>query len=224
MYSSPYPLLYIVHYVVIPGAIIFISWKLWYDRAYLNAFGVHKDKLKNEYKKFRVKWYKTMTIFVVVLIIALSIWGFTTSEMFDYQIKRGKIIDGVNPVEHQLGPSYDLDYILESLEENPSIWMTEDLQEKVDFDELTSIPGRLAIYRLHPGLFGPRIIITYTYASPLPISRAFGFQFESIEEDGGEVIFRVEREENYLFPMDPGKVTEIADYCFFTNDSSEHMI
>ncbi len=224
MHSSPYPLLYLVHYVVIPGAIIFISWKLYDDKENLNSFSSHKDKLKKEYKKLMIKYHKTIAIFVAILLMSFSTWGFTATVMMDYQIKRGKIIDGVNPVEHQLGPSYELDPILEGLEGDPSIWIPEELQEKVDFEELTSIPGLLTVYRLHPGLFGPRIIVTYTYASPLPITRAFGFQFERSEEDGGEVMFHVEREESYLFPMDPGKVIEIADFCFSENNAREDII
>ncbi len=210
---------YVIYYLI-PVAFIIISWKLWYDKGYLNSFwtGWNKQKLEKEYKKLKIKLYKTIAIFVIVLLITLSIWGFVATEIIDHQLKRERIGGSVfspvfrDPVTHQIGPSYELDPILEEMEDNPGIWIPEELQGKVDFEDLTSIPGRLTVYRLRQELFGPRIIITYTYISPLPITRAYGFQFEIPEEDGEEVVFYVAREENYLFPMDPGAVSEIADF------------
>lgn len=87
---------------------------------------------------------------------------------------------------------------LEVYEKPPSYrnWFIEDIQEFIDFEHLTRYPGELAVYRLRKTW--EHIVITYTYYSPVPIMRIYGFNL--IEDE----VF-LDTEETIVYPMDPGR-------------------
>ncbi len=210
--------LFAVYYLLIPAGLIAVSWKLWNDVGYLDIVQNRWDKNrgKKDIRKARTIAQKTSVIFTAFILVALPLWGFSSSEFMDEQI-RHEVIGGtvfnpaiIDPVIHSLGPSYDSEYIIEQMKENPGRWHFEEIDEKVNFDELTSVPGRLAVYTLRDR----RIIVTYTYLAPFPIVRAFGFRHREIEGPEGEpeLLFLVEREKTYLFPLNPGNVGEVADF------------
>ncbi len=209
-------MLYSIYYLLVPSALIIASWKLWNDIGYSDIMKSVwiKESTREEQRKAKKNAYKTIVIFVII-ILCLPLWGITASELAERQIRR-EVIGGtvfsptiVDPVIHSLGPSYDTHEIIEEMEANPQRWQTEGIKERVDFDELTSVPGRLAVYRLRN-----RIILTYTYLAPFPIVRSFGFQYQEVEGPDGEteLQFLVEREETYLFPFNPGSAGDIADF------------
>ncbi len=207
---------YIVYYVLMPVAMLILGWKLWNNVKLLDVVKDHgwETEKNKEYSKLDKNMKKTLVIFIAFLFI-LPLWGFSTSSMAEFHIHRERVGGGlfnpniIDPVIHSMGPSYDTDHIIEQMEQDPDRWLIEELDERIDFDELTSFPGRLAVYRLSRGIFGPRMIITYTYVSPIPIMRAYGFQYEIVDD---EIVFMVEREKTYVFPMIVTDAGDIADF------------
>lgn len=153
---------------------------------------------------------KTYTlVFVIVLILYLPIWSHSASMVSEDHMHHelnymsgpmGTTFAVRDPVIRSLGPSYDTDKILEQMREEPDRWMPDKVSDHVDLNSLTNIPGRLAVYVLREG----RYIITYTYISPYPIIKGYGFTYEG---DQMELV----SERTFIYPSYPGSTSVLAD-------------
>ncbi len=202
--------MFVINYVILPVGCIYGLWRLWGCDIYIRMDEDHwsgdnidlRANIKRELKRTKV-------FFVAFLIISFSVWGLTFSIVSDNSVRSenvGSFLSPLimDPVIESLGPSYDTASIVEEMEEYSLRWMYEDIAGVVDFDDLTRLPGRLAVYRLRD----TRYIITYTYLTPVPMMRAYGFRFVSIGDGTYQMIHS--REETYIYPMYPD-ITGIAD-------------
>ncbi|MEF8832961.1 MAG: hypothetical protein V5A66_05540 [Candidatus Thermoplasmatota archaeon] len=105
-----------------------------------------------------------------------------------------------NPVAEKIGPSYDTDSIIEEMEKNSDFWHLEDIRSQIDLEEITKLPGQLSVY-YQDKMHWNYVLITYTYLSPIPITRVYGFR---IIEEGEVAALRVA--ETVIYPLDPGRV------------------
>ncbi len=204
---------FIFYYFIVPLGIIYGIWRLWDKERGISFIKGDKWPFKTDDNSSsnRMLDLKHIKIaFIVLLIISLPLWGLSTSLIAENnlrsEIRGGTIINPIisDPVVNTLGPSYNTDEIINEMEERRDFWMFDVLDEVIDFDNLTKIPGRLAVYQLDRG----RYAVTYTYLSPIPMMRAYGFQFLLYE--GGQRILAGSREETYIFPMYPD-ITGIAN-------------
>ncbi len=136
------------------------------------------------------KMKKYQTVFVVLLLIGLPLWGYTASAYCEFTMHRelagrrmgpmGKAYDISDPVYRSLGPSYDTDKILEKMREDNDTWLPEKVDEQINLDALTRYPGRFAVYILKDH----RYILTYSYLSPYPVIKSYGFLLTGTDEFG----------------------------------------
>ncbi len=90
---------------------------------------------------------------------------------------------------------------LEVYERPPSHrnWFIEGVREDVDLESLTRIPGRLGVYHLNKRDAGEFLVITYSYLSPLPITRTFIFLVVNEEAS-------LYQERTIVYPSDPSDI------------------
>lgn len=207
------PLVYLtLYYVVIPSGILYGLWRLWGgDQAQsLVLKSWPRDYSDEEKKKKKQELDKVITYFVVFLIIFLPMWSFSSAMISNNSITTeiaGSA--GLHPIYRdptvdKIGPYFSTGNVIEEMKERPDYWMYEAMDEVIDFDRLTRIPGILTVYRLDGG----RQVVTYTYLSPVPMVRAFGFAF-GLRGDGSRELIH-SAEETYIFPMYPD-ITGIAN-------------
>ncbi|MFP4000345.1 MAG: hypothetical protein ACLFU5_00380 [Thermoplasmata archaeon] len=78
-------------------------------------------------------------------------------------------------------------------------WYIEDVREEIDLDRLTRLPGSLAVYYLDKSEAGEFMVITYSYLSPVPITRYFVF---FVFEDEASLF----KEDTLVYPENPAKI------------------
>ncbi len=86
--------------------------------------------------------------------------------------------------------------------EKPSIyerWFLEDIREEIDLEQFTRFPGRLAVYYLDKDDVGELIVITYSYLSPLPITKSFTFIV-------GKDEVSLYQENTIIYPSNPSNI------------------
>lgn len=103
----------------------------------------------------------------------------------------------IDPVIYQIKPTYDINSVKDKMEKYPNSFHPEIVYDAIDINELTKIPGKMAVYRLG----GDRILVTYTYLSPYPIVKGFAINLFEYEE---KIDYTVE-EETFVYPEYPGK-------------------
>ncbi|MFO7791858.1 MAG: hypothetical protein R6W73_02610 [Candidatus Saliniplasma sp.] len=182
-------ILSIIYLITLPIIIIYIIWKISQEEKYLDYI---KDVDWTDVEKKRKKMYSILRetnryalIFLISLLLILPLWSYSSSVILDRNMHKERIhVPGaaypplLDPVSQELGPTYDVDGALEEMEENPRVWLPDEVNRHLDMDDLTKIPGRLAIYRFT----GDRYLITYTYLAPYPIIETYGFNTREIEE------------------------------------------
>lgn len=174
-----------------------------------------EDKKKQRYIKnvgFKIKKYEAL--FLILLLLFSVGWNFIAASYCDYSMhnqlsgstgKKGPAYANQDPVKNSLGPSRDTDKIISKMEENPDIWFPEEVKDQIDLEKLTMIPGHLAVYRL----INSRYIITYTYASPYPIIKAYGFLIFEEEKNSMDNESEIQetillmKERTIMYPEDP---------------------
>lgn len=203
--------LYIVYYLVFPLAVllpIFLTWKNKELIKGVSIFSFGREESSSGVLREKVSSMKNLqVVLVVAILLFVPVMNFTTSAIQDRVIQRdfgtgeglGRGAE-YNPVPDwgKVGPSYDTDAVIEEMEEYPDRWRLENLREKIDFEEITRMPGRLTVY-YQEKLDWDYIIITYTYLSPLPITRLYGFR---VIED----VVALREMETIMYPMDPSRV------------------
>ncbi|MGM0509791.1 MAG: hypothetical protein ACQESD_01510 [Thermoplasmatota archaeon] len=218
--TIPLHLELLYYLLTLPILMVITFYMFLYSRSFLEYFDslTHKDNShKNKSKKnadivrnekTKMRKYEAM-VAVILLLVVLS-WSPAASDIADQGVHREIKGQGgaleiyiTDPVIHSLGPSYDTDSMIEEMEEKPRIWLPEEVDDYVDLEDITRLPGRLAIYRL----YGGRYIITYTYLSPFPIIKAYGF----LLNDNGDEIIHFSGEDTILYPFNPARAGDIAD-------------
>jgi len=211
----------IAYYFLLPIIIIPLAWHIYQEKKTLDMyeekketgkyFGYKEDVSRKDLIK-KIKLYQI--ILLILIIVLLSSWHATTALYTDYGMHR-ELYGGVhpitgpayamqNPVTHSLGPSYDVDEIISEMKEMPERWDYEQLDEKINFDELTKYPGSLAVYLM----LRERIVVTYTYTSPFPIVRTFGFMIKEVAE---EDVYVLMRDDTIIFPQSPHGAGEVLE-------------
>ncbi len=204
--------LYLIYYALLPGILIFILYKIRSKKKMIKGIGYFNkdeegikksglDENKDELQKLKVGF----VVFILLFIPAINFMSFHLTEV---TMERERMFTGhgfrsivYDPLDHQIGPSLDTDSVIEEMEENNETWLTEDIKEEVDFDDLTRIPGMLSAYYLdkrHEGT--EHIVLTYHYLSPIPITRSIAFR---VWEDDDETWLSLEEERTLVYPMSP---------------------
>lgn len=208
--------LYLIYYSLLVGFIILplLIWKrktLIKGTSYFSQGREEESSSIVKSKKKDIRIYQA--VFVVFILIFMPLAHYSSTTLIDGLMDRTRIYRGQgsyldSPVENQIGPNYDTDMVIEKMEEEEYYWhdwIVESVKEEIDFDETTRLPGRLGVYYLRRSLGGSdhrqhNVIITYSYFSPIPITRVYGFHVYpehetiSLEEDHPITI---------IYPMDP---------------------
>ncbi|MBS3816266.1 MAG: hypothetical protein KGY76_01740 [Candidatus Thermoplasmatota archaeon] len=205
--------LFAVYYLIFPLGLIYLAWEIWKKKDYIEGErgfdrdieGSTSSHMEDDVKKLK----KLQVILVVFLIIFLPVTNVLSSSLTDiYMDKDQKVVSAfgasisMHPVNRQIGPSFDTQSVIEKMEDSEKTWYLDDIRAQIDLEGLTSIPGRLAVYKMSRPMAESNIVITYAYLSPLPIIRVFGFIiFEGSEEygDGAELW----EDETIVYPMNP---------------------
>ncbi len=139
----------------------------------------HLDRKKEEMFSFIKKLNRYGVIFLVVMIVSLPVWSFSSSVLLDMHMHGERVdVPGaaypplMDPVDDKIGPTYDVDYVIEKMEESPRRWLPSEVERHVDIKEMTRLPGILTVYRFTRN----RYLITYSYIAPFPITETYGFR------------------------------------------------
>lgn len=206
--------LYFIYYLLPLGFLIPI-YLLWKRKSLMRGtsdFSLGREEESSAILDIKKRDIRILQIFLVLfLLVFMPVAHYTSTSLSDGLMDRTRIFRGEgsyidHPVAHQIGPSYDTDTVLEEMEEEQRYWedwIVEGLKEEVDFDEITRFPGRLGIYYLRrslgTGVREQNVVITYTYFSPIPITRVYGFYLHP--ED--EMVLLEKGPSTLIYPMDP---------------------
>lgn len=215
MYDTHDALNFAIYYF--PFFIIFavFIWYIFAEKKYL-GFAVALDRTHKDDKETALdgsvkKIKRYAQVFIVVILLFLPIWSLSASRVADSTIRherfyleggKGTVTGIRDPVKYSIGPTYDIDMVKERMEERSYRWLLDQLDDHVDIDELSKVPGRLALYWLTDDKKHPkRYVVSYTYAAPYPISELYGFKM--IEGEGTDLYLEYVGHETYLYPERP---------------------
>lgn len=211
-------LLKFAYYAIFP-AIFFIGiWllkKRGEDLKNVKLLRRSEEIKKEKYiKNIESKIKKYEALFLISLLLLSGGWNFIAASYCDYSMHsqlsgstgaKGPAYANQDPVKNSLGPSRDTDKIISRMEEEPNRWFPKEVKDQIDLEKLTMIPGHLAVYRL----INSRYIITYTYASPYPIIKAYGFLIFEEEKNSTDNQSEIQealllmKERTIMYPEDP---------------------
>ncbi|MFW5904257.1 MAG: hypothetical protein ACOCTK_02195 [Candidatus Saliniplasma sp.] len=208
------------YYFIIPGVLLGFIWHIYHEKKTLDTYDERKrksetfgDKEADSREALREKIKKYQIVLIVLILILLPSWHVATTYYTDYGVHKelrgstgvfGPLYEQHDPVGQSIGPSYDVDGITAQMKEDQNIWRYEQLDEAIDFSDLTRVPGSLAVYRL----IDNRIIVTYTYLAPYPLVKTFGFVIKDIQ---GEETFILINKDTIIFPQSPHKAGDVFD-------------
>ncbi|MEF8874062.1 MAG: hypothetical protein V5A88_05255 [Candidatus Thermoplasmatota archaeon] len=202
--------LYGVYYIAFPLTLIIIAWKILNKKNSLvgtTSFGTYRKKdptLEDEFRGIK----KLQVLLVILLLLFMPVMNLTSSSLSDRGMKRDRIFFGAfgqsrvyDPVNEKIGPTMDVDSVIEQMEESYEEWYLEYIQDEIDFEKLSRIPGRLAAYHLTKKGSGlSYIVITYHYFSPLPVTKVIGFE---ILETAESEFASLGVEKTIVYPLNP---------------------
>lgn len=198
-----YDLIYYFPFPIIPAVFI---WFILAEKKYL-GYSDDIDRAREDDKEasleissYKIKKYTQ--IFIVIFLLFLPTWSFSTSETTDANIRheiytQGDITGVRDPVAFSIGPTYDVESVKEKMEENPNRWLPDEVDDDIDLDRLTRIPGRLTVYLLNEP---KRYVVAYTYLAPYPVTKIYGFD---LVVEGMERSLDFVGEETFLYPERP---------------------
>ncbi|MBS3788203.1 hypothetical protein KGY77_11080 [Candidatus Bipolaricaulota bacterium] len=204
---------FMVYYLGLPLILLYFYLRFRSQREFISFFEnldnreCKENKEKREQAENKRYWLKI--IFVVILIVFLSSWHLVTSELADIRM-RTEIEFGFggvyteNPVVVSLGPTYDVSKVIEIMKSKKERWLPGKVKEVVDLESLTNFKGIIAVYRT----YDQRYIITYTYLSPYPLIKSFGFKYVKTDDDQLKIIKKDKR--TIFYPLSPGIVDKTA--------------
>ena len=214
-----------MYYFAVPIIVFSLLWEIRKERNYLEfmkdvviegageGYGVHgkfakmrDEKQKKLFKQSLNRLKKLQIYLVIALVVLLPLWSFAADYRANTSVHQEIISGGLHvqtkdPVVFQIGPTYDIEKVYNKIEERPSIYRPDLINKVVSLEQLTSYPGRLAVYRLDNN----RVIISYTYLNVYPVLKAYGFQFT---ENGGII---AQGETTVVYPLSPAEVSSVAD-------------
>ena len=168
-------------------------------------------KYKNQLTKNLDKMKKLQVYLIVALLILLPVWHFSISRGVHNQAHI-KVIGGgfapgrIDPVKWEIKPTYDTDHAFEKMQEKSDVFRPDLIERVIDLDKLTDVPGRIAVYRFSSAGDLGKILLVYTYVSPVPVVKAVGIQWvESTDQ-----LF-VKNVKTFVFPIDPITISSTAD-------------
>lgn len=203
-------ILYFIYYIVFPFGVFIPILTLWKKKEFIKGvseFGMGRGEQSSPILKENIRYTKKLKVFLVIfLLLFIPVMNFTSSNLTEITMARDRRYFGglgqsrvYNPIKRQIGPRLDANSVIEEMNRDSDYWYTDDIQEQIDFDEITRIPGTMTVYYLDKREWS-HIVITYTYLSPLPITRIYGFRiYEMLIEE--EAILEVE--ETIIYPMNP---------------------
>lgn len=212
LYDALYFAIYFIPFFVIAAAFI---WVILGEKKYLE-FAVDMDRTHQGDKELSVegcvKKIKTYTlVFVVVFLLFLPVWSYSASQVTESYIRherfylqggKGTVTGIRDPVKYSIGPTYDTEKVKKEMEEESSRWVPDQVEEHVNLDELTKTPGRLGLYWLNGDKKNPkRYVISYTYLTPYPVVKLYGFKI--IEGEGTNLYLEYVGEETFIYPQRP---------------------
>ncbi len=205
--------LYLIYYFLIPIVPLILVWMIWKKDGYirnLKSYGDQRTKKSEETIRKNERTLKKLQIgLVIFIVLSIPAINFTFYGIQEESMDRQRVVRGAfgesqifHPLEAQFGPSSDVDSVLESMREDTRLdWHVDEIEETIDLDEISHIPGRLTAYYLTKR--EPRrekIVLTYSYYSPVPITRIYGFRL--LEVDSEEHLDLAE-EKTIFYPRDP---------------------
>ncbi len=181
--------LYVIYYIIIPGLIIYIIWKIKEKRGFIKTFTLFcepkREKSTAILEKNRKKLKNLTILLVIFILISMPALHLTSHGLQDISMHRSRnYMSGETAfpahfdyVNSKIGPSLDREGIIEEMETAKYInWHIEDIKEQIDIDELTNPPGRITVYRFRETPADPeRIVINLDYLTPIPITRSLEF-------------------------------------------------
>lgn len=212
VYFCMYDLIYFIPFPIIPT--IFI-WLILREKKHMGYSGdIDRTDLEDKEDAVRTSRKKILTytkVFAVVFLLFLPLWSFSASENTESNIRheifqmgglRGSVTGVRDPVRYSIGPMYDIEKVKEKMEENSNRWLPDQVEDHIDLDELTRVPGRLGVYWLSGDRDRPkRYVITYTYLAPYPVTKIIGFKI--IEFEGTQLHLEFEGERTFIYPENP---------------------
>lgn len=226
-----------IYYLLIPLIILIISWEIKKEKIYFyfatneeenlkgglidlsrkekeGIYDKHDEIIKNSYKKLK----RLQVFLIIALIISIPVWHIMTVNIVHEDAHFTKVNpigpDGgggmgeIDPVIYEIKPTYDISSVKEKMEEYPKSFRPEIVYKAIDIDDLTKVPGKMAVYRLGNN----RILVTYTYLSPYPIIKGFAINLFNNDE---KIDYIVE-EETFIYPESPGDAGDFGDIVYGT--------
>ncbi len=219
--------LYLIYYLLPSLGLIGIFGGIWKSKSYILGgikFLSHRDETDIGKIDKEIKKIKTLQILLVMfLLFSTPLLTFTTATISDSHIHQDSYwivghpvhtdeesVKGENchaqswssttlttdPVRRSIKSSFDPGPVIEKMKDEPEYWHTEEVIKQSNLHSVTDIPGRLAVYKLSfKNETG--IVMTYTYFTPIPIVRSFGFR---VNEEGEAILLN---QDTIIFPMNP---------------------
>jgi len=204
---------HVIYFIGLPAILLYFYLKFRSQTEFINFFGAlaSKDSRENRARREQVekKRRRLKVIFVLVLVAFLLSWHLVTSELVNIRMK-GEIryaatgIYAENPVVVSLGPTYNVENVVETIRNKEERWLPNQVEKVVDLDDLANFKGRIAVYRT----YDQRYIITHTYLLPYPVVKCFGFQY--VETDDGQLKIVKKDVRTIFYPFDPGTADDTA--------------
>lgn len=202
--------LYFVYYLVIPGAIIFMIFKIKQKRDFIDVFttywGEEKEGFDHILKENKKQLKNLQVLLVIFILISMPLLNVTFYGLQDISIHSTRFYKSsqtiypahIDLVDEQIGPTFDKEDAIERIEEDRyGGWYLDDIRDQIDLDKLMRSPGRITIYKLQSTSSHPeRVVITHSYLSPVPITRSI--QFTVI---AGKAF--LEEDQLVVYPMPP---------------------
>jgi len=180
--------LYFVYYIGVPALILFIIWRIKQKRDFIQGFSIFSDEKKDKSSAVLEKNNKQLKnlkiLLVIFILISIPALNLTFHGLQDISMRRSRNYMSwetefpahFDYVVQKIGPNFDGETVIEQMEEDSRDWYLDDIGDQVDLGDIVSSPGRITVYRLRSTQAHPeRIVITYSYLSPLPITRSIEF-------------------------------------------------
>lgn len=212
----------IAYYIGIPLVFGILAWEIRNEKTYLrfvkenqiedeqSRYGYDEEGVRRFDKKYMMDYISSLRrlrrlqVYIIIsMLILLPIWNLAGVEEIDNNIHTevvgpmGFYNSPADPVMYQVGPTFEVEYVKEKIKEEAKTYRPDLIDDVVDIDKLTRLPGQLAVYRLR----GNRIVITYAYASPYPVMKAYAFNI--IESQKGVSPIYQETSKTIIYPMQP---------------------
>ncbi len=218
------------YFIGIPLVFVILLWEIKNEKTYLRF--VKKEKMDQDNRKYgytdkglemireknlkdykdSLKRLKRLQIYTMIaMLILLPTWNFAAAEHAYSNIHTERVgpmgiySTPLDPVVYQVGPTFNVEFVKEQIEKEPDKYRPDLIDDVVDLDKLTRIPGELGIYRLQ----GEKIVITYAYVSPYPIMKTYVFRF--LESPKGQDPIYEQTSHTIIYPMNPADASKLEE-------------